>query len=159
MKLETLRSSDLGQVFCEARKSRLHRVWDFVSLLSPQYPGIDHWFHDKVMIGELKGTRRIFAMELGGRLAAVTIAKNEDGERKLCCVRVRPDLEGRGFGIRLMERAMDWMGTDRPLATVSEEKLPQFERIFERYGFQNTGAETGIYRPGKIEYIFNGTLQ
>jgi hypothetical protein len=129
-------------------------VLDFLRPLSDAYPGIDRWFANKV-IPMLGITRHVVTIERQGKIAAVGIAKNECGEKKMCTVRVAPPYQGSGMGLRVMDDLMRWLGTDTPLATVSEEQMPAFERIFSRYGFSLTSISNGLYRPKKLEFMFN----
>ncbi len=130
----------------------------FVLPLSPDYPRIDSWFIDKVVPGLRAGTRHLVRLERHGQIAALGIAKAEDGEAKICTVRVSPEFVGRGMGIRVFESLMSWLGTDRPLATVSEAKLGDFQRIFDHYGYRLTSVCNGLYTPGRAEYLFNEPL-
>lgn len=127
----------------------------FIMPLSPEYPGIAAWFPDKVVAGLRDDTRKLVSRERHGRLVALGIGKMMHDEKKICTVRVAPEYVGRGLGLRIFDGLMSWMGTSTPHATVSEEKLPEFERIFARYGFTLTSTHNGLYRPGKVEYLFN----
>ncbi len=104
------------------------------------------------------GTRRLVRIDRQGQIAALGIAKAEGGEAKICTVRIAPEFVGRGIGIRVFEELMGWLGTDRPLVTVSETKLGDFQRIFDHYGYRLTSVCTGLYVPGRAEYIFNEPL-
>ena len=44
------------------------------------------------------------------------------------------------------------------LVTVPEELLPVYEGFFRRFGFCLSGSYVGLYRVGKREFFFNGTL-
>lgn len=143
-------------------KSTVHPVQidyalGFLLPISQSYPGFEKWYADKVVPGVMLGTRRLTIIEREGVIAGVGIAKNELGEKKLCTIRVNAAYEGRGIGVRIFDDLLDWLGTDRPLATVSEEKMPAFERIFSRQGFVLTSVGNGVYRPGRLEYYFNET--
>lgn len=130
----------------------------FVLPLSPDYPGIEEWFTRKVVPGLREGTRYLVRIERNGQIAALGIAKAEGGESKICTVRIAPEFVGRGMGIRVFEDLMGWLDTDRPLATVSDTKLGDFQRIFEHYGYRLTSVRTGLYVPGRAEYLFNEPL-
>ena len=61
------------------------------------------------------------------------------------------------LGITLMDRMLETLECTKPLATVSEEMLHQYSRIFvKRYGFSLDDVAKGAYRPRKLEYYFNG---
>ncbi len=127
----------------------------FLLPISREYPGIENWFRSKVVPGLKNGSRHLVRVHREGRLVALGIGKKELGENKICTVRVAPDFIGRGLGLRIFGSLMDWMGSDQPLATVSEDRLPEFEQIFSYFGFRLTSTANGLYRPGKTEYLFN----
>lgn len=127
----------------------------FLVPLSDDYPEISFWFLRKVVPGEYRGNRHILRLERDGRLAALGIAKNELGEKKICTVRVHPHFVGRGLGIRVFEHLLNWLQVDKPHLTVSKEKLPVFQRIFDHYGFVQSFAIPNMYREGSIELGYN----
>jgi GNAT superfamily N-acetyltransferase len=127
----------------------------FLLPLSGDYPGIDLWFVAKVVPGLRTGTRTILRVERAGHLVGLGIAKREAGEKKICTVRVAPSYAGRGIGVRLFDGLLRWLDTDRPHLTVSEGRLPAFERIFDSYGFSITSARDGLYVPRVREFCYN----
>lgn len=131
------------------------RALAFLLPLSEDYPHIENWFTDKVVPGLRCGTRRLLPVERDGELVGLGIAKNESGERKICTVRVAPSHTGRGIGVRLFDGLLKWLDDDQPHLTVSEEKLPLFERIFDYYRFDITSERAGVYLPNKVELGFN----
>lgn len=127
----------------------------FLAPLSADYPDIETWFVAKVVPGLRGGTRSLLRVERDGRLVGLGIAKNEGGERKICTLRVAPERNGRGDGLRLMDAMLAWLDEDRPHFTVAETRLPVFERIFERYGFARSWRRRGLYLPERTELGFN----
>ena len=127
----------------------------FLLPLSGDYPGIDSWFVSKVAPGLLTGTRTMLRAERDGRLVGLGIAKCEAGEKKICTVRVAPSHAGRGIGVRLFDGLLRWLDTDRPHLTVTEGRLPAFERIFDHYGFSVTSVRDGLYVPHVRELGYN----
>lgn len=72
------------------------------------------------------------------------------------CIRVHPDYQYAGIGIRLMDNMIEVLEDQEPLCTVSEELIHHYSRIFvNRYGFRLSQVDKGLYRQGKLEYIFN----
>lgn len=130
-------------------------VLSFIVPMSEQYPDIEKWFLNKVVPGENDGTRRVICLERENKIAAVGIAKAEADEKKICSVRVANEYIGRGLGVRVFEELLNWLGEDKPHLTVSEEKYPMFESLFEYYGFKMTSATAGLYLPNSIELGFN----
>jgi hypothetical protein len=134
---------------------RQHEVLSFLLLLSQDYPDISSWFCGKVWPGLHGGTRKLLVLERQGAIAAVGIAKNEGGEKKICTVRVAQRLQGYGYGLRLFDELLGWLETDTPVLSVSSEKLPIFQRIFDHYGFRQSSIKRGFYRPNSTEIFFN----
>jgi GNAT superfamily N-acetyltransferase len=130
-------------------------VLAFLLPLSGDYPNIDEWFLKKVVPGERIGTRHILRIERDGRLAALGIAKDECGEKKICTVRVHPTFFGRGLGVRIFDHLLGWLQVDTPHLTVSENKLATFQRIFDHYGFVQTSVTPNKYRNGTVEFGYN----
>lgn len=128
---------------------------EFLLPLSIDYPNIERWYRCRVIPGFSRGTRQIIRVERDGRLVGLGIAKNECGERKICTVRVAPAYFGRGIGVRLFDGLLHWLDFDQPCLTVSEERLPQFHKIFEYYGFRMTSSHLGLYTPSSIEIGYN----
>lgn len=131
------------------------RALAFLLPLSADYPGIDRWFALKVVPGLRRGTRCLLPMERDGVLVGLGIAKNEEDERKICTVRVAPSYAGRGMGVRLFDGLLKWLDVDRPHLTVTQSRLPAFERIFDYYGFTVTSAQQGLYVPHAVELGYN----
>ncbi len=125
--------------------------------VSALYPGFVQWYESKVEPGLLSGERKILIRASGRRLAGLAVLKLTQ-ERKLCCLRVLPAFEGSGIGVRLFRDAFEILGTEHPLLSVSNERLPVFERIFDYFGFRVGAEYVDLYRQDSLEYSFNGTL-
>ena len=137
--------------------SEQQRVLSFLLPLSNDYPGIDGWFTSKVAPGVVVGSRKILTYERNGQLVAVGIAKKDPLEKKICTVRVDQSYFGRGLGVRVFADLMNWLDEEQPVLTVSNVKLPSFQRIFDHFGFVPTSATPNLYRLGSTEIGFNET--
>ncbi|WP_143134759.1 GNAT family N-acetyltransferase [Burkholderia ubonensis] len=126
--------------------------------VSSYYPDFGRWYSEKVTPGLYSGERSVLFREISGELAAIAVIKNTPEEKKLCCLRVMPTFQGSGLGIRMFEEAFESLETSRPLLTVAEEQLPQFERIFDYFNFERGEKYPDFYRENKVEYSFNGLL-
>lgn len=135
------------------------RALAFLLPLSEDYPHIAEWFTYKVVPGLRCGTRLLLPVERDGELVGLGIAKNEDGERKICTVRIAPSHAGRGLGVRLFDGLLKWLDDDQPHLTVSAAKLPLFERIFDYYRFDITSEREGVYLPNKVELGYNELVE
>ncbi|WP_245487339.1 GNAT family N-acetyltransferase [Rhizobium leguminosarum] len=127
----------------------------FILPLSADYPGIEKWYRTKVVPGLRTGERYLHRVKREGELIGVGIAKKDSSEKKICTVRVSNEHFGRGSGVRIFDHLLRWLDDDHPHLTVSESKLPVFERIFDWYGFNLTSASNGLYVPGRLEIGYN----
>jgi N-acetylglutamate synthase-like GNAT family acetyltransferase len=131
-------------------------VLPFIQSLDHYYPDITHWYVNKVVPGLSLGNDKLLIARDNGVIAGIALGKMGD-ESKLRCVRVHPDYQNTGLGIRLIDNMLDLIEDGRPGVTVSEEMLHQYSRTFvKRYGFELSDVTKGRYRRGKLEYAFNG---
>lgn len=126
--------------------------------LRSSYPLFDEWFATKVVPGICTGERTLLIEKRGSLAVAFLILKHTDTEKKLCTLRVRPDFESKGLGVRLFQTAFQLLGTERPLLSVSELTAPKFERIFKYFGFAQEAVYQGRYIPMVDELAYNGLL-
>ena len=135
--------------------SDVTEAFEFLLPISESYPNFHLWFEKRVVSGLASGTRKLFIHRRDGKIVALGIAKKTAMEKKVCTVRVAPEFKGSGLGIKIFKEAMLWLETNKPHLTVSEEKYPEFERIFKFFGFKLTSTINGLYQQGKVEYLFN----
>jgi hypothetical protein len=133
-------------------------LWSEVSHLERQYPGFRSWYFGKVVPGIITGHRCVLTRRHAGRLVGLAIAKRGE-ENKLCTLWVDPRLRGLGIANGLADEVFDWMGSHHPLFTVPEEHLCNFSGLLNRWAFVQTQIISSYYRPGKQEFVFNGTLE
>ena len=76
-------------------------------------------------------------------------------EKKLCHLSVMDAYKNKGYGIKLFKKSFEELKTEKPFLTVSEEKLPDFKRVFDYFGFKLTNVIEGYYRDNKKEYFYN----
>ncbi|MER9107680.1 hypothetical protein NKH95_27610 [Mesorhizobium sp. M0848] len=127
-----------------------------LSSVNSFYPGFSQWFRGRV-IGEIDGpARRIFVSRDQCSINGVAIAKR-GAEAKLCTLWVSPIGRHSGVARSLASDVFDWIGTEKPLFTVPEERLDEFRGLLRLWDFGQPQRMLGYYRPGKIEYIFNGS--
>ncbi|MFX4238774.1 GNAT family N-acetyltransferase [Aliarcobacter butzleri] len=122
------------------------------------YPEFRHWYSSKVIPGLVNGSREILTEYRDERLIGIAIVKNTQEEKKICTIKVLPEYQNKGIGIKLFKRSLSLLNTNKPFVTVPEERFNEFHKIFTYYGFQLTQILEGYYREGKKEYIYNGTL-
>ncbi|MFZ3179566.1 MAG: GNAT family N-acetyltransferase, partial [Methylocystis silviterrae] len=121
--------------------------------------GFDWWFRNKVATGLRSGERKIFFETRECRVAGIAIAKREMQERKLCTLYVLPEFRNTGVASELAAEAFEWLGTEKPLFSVPEERIYEFRTLIRMWDFHQTNRILGAYREGKVEYVFNGHLR
>lgn len=120
------------------------------------YPDFSYWFTNRVMPGVVVGSDILMLAKDRQHVVGVGLGKRNRHETKLRCIRVIPQYQNRSVGIHLVERMLRALDSDRPSCTVAEEMLHQFSRPFiNHFDFELTRVEKGLYRPGKLEYVFN----
>lgn len=139
--------------------SFLRLVQEDIKFLRGSYPNFDDWFTTKVLPGIINGERTLVLEERAGVPAGLLILKHTAAERKLCTLRVRPEYEYRGLGVRLFSTAFEILETDHPLLSVSEVAFPKFAKVFDHFGFACEAAYQGLYLPRVQEFSFNGILK
>lgn len=130
----------------------------FIASLNQYYPDIDYWYVNKVVPGLILGNDKLLiARDVKGNIAGIALGKSSEEESKLRCVRVHPDHQNSGLGIRLIDKMLELIEERRPGVTVAEEMFHLYSRAFiTRYGFDLSDVTKGRYRRGKLEYAFNG---
>lgn len=124
--------------------------------LTELYPGFRDWYINKVIPGLVMSNDLLIVARDNGRLIGVSLGKKSEDETKLRCVRVLPEYQNKGVGLHLIERQLVQLGDDKPHCTVAEEMFHMYSRAFvNHFGFDLTKVEKGMYRPNKLEYIFN----
>lgn len=131
-------------------------AYQLLTSLENLYPDFGYWYQNKVMPGVLVGRDILMLAREHGQVVGVALGKRNAHETKLRCVRVIPQYQNRSVGIHLVERMLRTLDSDRPSCTVAEEMFHQFSRPFiNHFNFNLTRVEKGMYRPGKLEYVFN----
>jgi GNAT superfamily N-acetyltransferase len=127
--------------------------------LENYYPGFRFWYINKVMPGVVEGRDILLTAREHGRIVGVALGKKRTDETKLRCVRVAPDYQGKGVGIHLMEKAIRLLDHDKPMCSVPEELIHDLSRPFVNlFRWNVTRVEKGLYRSGRLEYVFNGDV-
>ncbi|HDR8971458.1 GNAT family N-acetyltransferase [Burkholderia vietnamiensis] len=129
-----------------------------VEFLRFSYPQFDHWFATKVIPGIHDGERTLLLERRGTVTVGILIVKHTAVEKKVCTLRVRPDFESKGLGVRLFQTAFHLLETEQPLLSVSALAAPKFERLFRYFGFAQEAVYQGRYLPHVDEYSYNGLL-
>jgi GNAT superfamily N-acetyltransferase len=124
--------------------------------LENYYPGFQYWYVNACMPGIIAGPDVLIVAKEHDQIVGVALGKNRDTEKKLRCVRVLESHQNKGTGLKLIDGVLRALDCDKPTCSVSEEMLGLYSRAFvNRYGFDLTKVEKGMYRERKLEYVFN----
>jgi len=145
---------DVQKIFGAVYFSYMNLIHMFLKDTRQYYPDFDKWYYNKVIPGLINSDRQILLNVIDEKLAGISIIKNSS-EKKISNIKVTENFKGQKIGYKLFQRSFEALDTDKPLCTVSEEKLPEFKNIFKYYGFKLTSVNEGLYRKGKKEYFFN----
>lgn len=130
------------------------RIYAELQNLNKNYPDFYNWYHEKVIPDP---NRKILVLSEGQKIAGVLITK--DGfEKKICTLRVNKKYRHKGLGSYLMKQSFNLLNTDKPIITVSENHLFEFNPLLRRFGFDLKRIYHNYYMIGKNEYSFNGYL-
>ena len=138
-----------------------------LSDLSKDYPDFVKWYTDKIIPGIEKGDREILLRHQHGRVSGIVILKNtllnedsvkDPSERKICCLRVLPEYQNQGIGVKLFIRSMDRLETDKPLLSISSNNLNRFKNIMDYFNFKQYQHYPDLYRKNSEEISYNGYL-
>ena len=136
----------------------LQKVYWFLFFLNIEYPGFHSWFQNKVIPDLETRKKEIIVITYGEYIAGVSIIKNTNYEKKICTIRVGKYFRGQGLGRRLMEISLMELNADKPMITVSSYRYPQFQSIFNHFGFKIEDISYNYYRLRNDEICFNGQL-
>lgn len=142
----------------ELLRTFLHATSEDMHFLRGSYPKFDEWLRSKVIPGIALGERTIIVEQRLGTVVGLLILKHTDAERKLSTLRVRPNFENKGLGLKMFELAFELLGTERPLLSVAKATKPKFDRLFAHFNFEQNAEYEGLYSPKAIELSFNGLL-
>lgn len=133
-------------------------AYNFLYELNYEYPFFRTWYTERVLKNMHRGTRHLDVVIYNKRIAAVLILKREQHEKKICTLRVHPAFQGNGIGRQLILRAFTLLETERPLISISDQRITQFSKLLKYFNFKLSDIKQGFYKKNIEEFIFNGTL-
>lgn len=141
--------------------SKIDSIFSELSFLRTEYPEFYSWFYDKVVPGLSNGSREVFIAQTTlsfGKVNGVLILKNTNFEKKICTLYVDKESRMNGFGQKFMNIAFNELNTDKPLITVSDNRLNDFDRLLNKFNFESVDALPNYYANNHTEFTFNGHL-
>lgn len=136
--------------------------------LEATYPDFYKWYLFKVL-PDIKhnrnGRRLLFAISyvydgetISKRLTGLAIIKDTNKEKKICTFRVFPDYRGQGVGTKLLRKCFSFLGTSKPLISISDGSVEAFSKIITAYEWTLCDMLHNYYKKGITEYVYNGYL-
>jgi len=150
---EIIKDYNVNYFYNQIMNKCLADLYNSIADASVYYPDFNFWYKEKVIPGIINRTRDLIMEYRDGIIAGISIVKHE--EKKLCTLRVLDPYLNKGIGLKLFDSCFSVLETEKPFLTVSEEKLPEFEKLFKYYGFKLTSIHKDLYRKNKIEYFYN----
>ena len=149
--------------FCTSKEYKyfikeIEAAYNATSHISKDYPEHFKWFFTKMIPGVFKCEREIINLYIDNTLAGTIFLKNSNEEKKICTLYVSEDFRKQGVATLLVEIAFEFLGTTKPLITIADYKVEQFEKIIKKYNWQKTQTIKGKYNSHSKEIVFNGTL-
>lgn len=140
----------------EEVKSLIDQVLELSMLVKTDYPDYKNWFLETQVPGIFDHTRNIIIAHIGKRIVGFVSLKKTPEEKKICTFYIERNFRKNKIGSILVERAIEYLETDKPLITIPLNKLYEFTRIGERFDWQITDIQENLYRIGPAEVIVNG---
>lgn len=117
------------------------------------YPGFADWLN-RVVPELAEGRRSIVLAREGQQIAAVTIAKHDGLENKLCTLWVHPAFRRRHLASALLDRTLPLFAGRDPLISIPECRLHEFRFLMAQRGFVFRERRCGLYHRAVNEYFF-----
>lgn len=121
-----------------------------------QYQEYLKWYYTKNIPRVLDGTGEIIFYLDGFVVAGLAILKKDSIEAKICTLMINEEYRKKGYSKELLESSFEFLGTDKPLITIPNHRIEEFQGIISTYDWQET-AKTDIYLSEEI--IFNAPKQ
>lgn len=139
-----------------------NKPYKYTDDLEKMYPDFEKWFKNKVQAGfysKIPERELVLLMVPdSGIVAGFAILKKTKNEKKICTFRISEGWRNEGAGQKLMEACFQYLGTRKPLITISDKCKKSFKSIIQRFDFELIDEQKSLYVEGVTEYIYNGKL-
>lgn len=137
-----------------------NNLYDLTDFVNEDYPRHKSWFYQKQLPETLSGRGRdiIYATDENKNYMGVVFIKKDEIEKKICTLFVDEKFRRLGVGTKLIEKAMQVLGTTTPVITIADYKLPMFENLIKKYKWKQTEVVKGLYNDKHAELVYNGYL-
>lgn len=157
--IKVLKASNFKDTNHKMFSDIISKAYNVTDCICKDYPKHFEWYWGKTVPAVLKGTREIIIVTMNKKIAGVVFLKKEDGECKICTIFVFEKYRRRGIATILLKEAFEYLGTTKPLVSISSYKVEQFYAIIKKYGWRETQIlDEGYYNDTSKEIVFNGTI-
>lgn len=136
------------------------KIYVSTSFNCRDYPRYKEWYFTKQLPGIKNNERDILFVRNPkdyNDIIAVACLKKSKEEKKLCTLYVSDKYRNLGLGTCIIEKAMNYLETTKPLATIADYKLDMFIPIINKYNWELVEI-VKIYNNKSNELCFNGRL-
>lgn len=121
-----------------------------------QYPDYFKWYYQKNIPRIISGNgEAIFYLD-GFQIVGLSILKKDKEESKICTLLINEDYRKKGYSNIILEDSFDFLETQKPLITISKNRINEFSKIIEAYGWTASEITDEYYTP---EIVFNKSLK
>lgn len=139
----------------------IQKTLDTLFFLKQDYPQFRLWYKTKVISGLENNSRQIYIATPENNpdcIAAVMILKNDGNEKKISTLCVLDQYRSLGLGSRLMHLAIKVLNSPKPIITVSDTHMNEFDPLLKKFGFEHFHTYPGYYKDKISEHAYNGYL-
>ena len=130
-------------------------IFDVFQSMEIKYSNFSDWY-DKIFVEVLMDNMRrdiVLAVD-GTTIAGIMILKDMDGEKKVCNIVVLPAYRKQGIANEFFEIAFEYLGTRKPMLSMSQDLVPSFSGIIRKFKFKLTNIDQA-YNTDKAEFYYN----
>ena len=121
------------------------------------YPEYKDWFLNKQVKGINIDRDIIFAV-YNNEIVGVSSIKGDSNEKKICTLYVKKCFRKNSIGTNLVNLSCEELETDKPLITISSNKLYDYRKIILERDWECNEVIDDLYKLNSDEYVFNGSL-
>ena len=156
MKIYTLSSLiDNHQLFCKFAQD----AYSATDCLCQDYPKYFEWYWSKDLPRVFNGTGEIVVCTIDDNIAGIASLKKINTEKKICTFFVVKEYRGQHVATKMLEYIFEYLGTSKPLITITDYKVLSFIPIIKKYNWKLTQITSkGYYNNASCEFVYNGRL-
>lgn len=143
----------------EVVENLIYQVLALSIQVKTDYPEYKSWFLTTQVPGIYDGTRNIIIAHIKDRIVGFVSLKKTPEEKKICTFYVEKNFRKNKIGTILVEKAIEYLETEKPLITIPLNKLNEFTKIGEKYNWEISDIKENLYRLNNPEVIVNGFLE